>query len=49
MQEIRSKETYLNGADDDIVDGDEDELDEKSNKTHHNESDRGTQCNLREL
>ena len=49
-QEIETKfRSNLNRSNDDIVNGDEDELDEKSNKSHDNEPNCGTKRNLREL
>jgi hypothetical protein len=39
----------LRGADDDVVDGDEDQLHEEANETHHDESDGRTERHLGKL
>lgn len=39
----------LSRANDDVIDGDEDELDEETNKPHHHKSDRNTNSHFREF
>lgn len=48
MDLIRSNK-YLNRSNDDIVDGDEDQLDEEPDETHHDEPDRCPERDLGEF
>lgn len=43
------KSKYLSRSDDDIVDGDEDELHKEADESHHHESDSRTERHLREF
>lgn len=45
----KMKSKYLSRSDDDIVDGDEDELHKEADESHHHESDRRTERHLREF
>lgn len=40
---------YLSGADDDVVDRNEDQLHEEADESHHHESDRCTERHFREF
>lgn len=40
---------YLAGSNDDIIDGDEYELDEEADKSHNHKADRRSKGDLREL
>uniref|UniRef100_A0A2P2JAL1 Protein transport protein Sec61 subunit gamma n=1 Tax=Rhizophora mucronata TaxID=61149 RepID=A0A2P2JAL1_RHIMU len=42
----RSNQTYLTRAYDNVVDWDEDQLDEESDKSHHDKSNCGTESDL---
>ena len=45
----RSVSYYLYGSNNDVIDRDEDQLHEETDKTHHNEADRNAESNLREF